>query len=175
MLVLNVQLFSDVVPKTAENFRALCTGKFVGSKTFEIYCIFHCLVALWQLLLNSLIDVILCSWLGVQLPYSEMARLCASTFLEILQLSFFYSGWPFWLARTILSVAGEKGIGVTTGKPLHYKGSNFHRIIKGFMAQVYCCPLDFSCSLYLFFMHSACWGGSVLMILVNICCHLLCV
>ncbi|GFP97988.1 peptidyl-prolyl cis-trans isomerase cyp63 [Phtheirospermum japonicum] len=30
---------------------------------------------------------------------------------------------------------GEKGVGVSTGKPLHYKGSTFHRIIKGFMAQ----------------------------------------
>ncbi|KAF5183752.1 Peptidyl-prolyl cis-trans isomerase [Thalictrum thalictroides] len=50
-----MELFSDVVPKTAENFRALCTG--------------------------------------------------------------------------------EKGIGATTGKPLHFKGSIFHRIITGFMAQ----------------------------------------
>lgn len=49
------ELFSDVVPKTAENFRALCTG--------------------------------------------------------------------------------EKGTGLTTGKPLHFKGCSFHRIIKGFMAQ----------------------------------------
>ena len=29
---------------------------------------------------------------------------------------------------------GEKGIG-QSGKPLHYKGSSFHRIIQGFMAQ----------------------------------------
>ncbi|XP_028758418.1 peptidyl-prolyl cis-trans isomerase CYP63 isoform X2 [Neltuma alba] len=30
---------------------------------------------------------------------------------------------------------GEKGIGKSTGKPLHYRGTCFHRIIKGFMAQ----------------------------------------
>lgn len=30
---------------------------------------------------------------------------------------------------------GEKGIGATTGKPLHYKGCLFHRVIKDFMLQ----------------------------------------
>ncbi|KAK4401132.1 Peptidyl-prolyl cis-trans isomerase CYP95 [Sesamum angolense] len=50
-----VDLFTDVAPKTAENFRALCTG--------------------------------------------------------------------------------EKGVSLKTGKPLHYKGTFFHRIIKGYVAQ----------------------------------------
>ena len=31
---------------------------------------------------------------------------------------------------------GEKGRGKLSGKPLHFKGSIFHRIIPGFMCQV---------------------------------------
>ena len=30
---------------------------------------------------------------------------------------------------------GEKGTGRASGKPLHYKGSTFHRVIPGFMCQ----------------------------------------
>ena len=30
---------------------------------------------------------------------------------------------------------GEKGVGKEEGKPLHFKGSAFHRVIPGFMAQ----------------------------------------
>lgn len=30
---------------------------------------------------------------------------------------------------------GERGVGKSSGKPLHYKGCRFHRIVKGFMVQ----------------------------------------
>ena len=32
------------------------------------------------------------------------------------------------------NISGEKGVG-KSGKPLHYKGSTFHRIIRSFMIQ----------------------------------------
>lgn len=70
-------LFGDTVPKTVENFRALCTGELRRMKT-------------------SLL-----------------------TYTIFLMLFFFI---------------GEKGVG-KKGKPLHYKGSVFHRVIPNFMLQ----------------------------------------
>jgi hypothetical protein len=40
------------------------------------------------------------------------------------------------LKKSVVKTAGEKGVGRVTGKPLHFKGSIFHRVISGFMAQV---------------------------------------
>lgn len=34
----------------------------------------------------------------------------------------------------LFTISGEKGVG-SNGKPLHYKGTPFHRIIPGFMIQ----------------------------------------
>ena len=35
----------------------------------------------------------------------------------------------------LMLCTGEKGIGKTTKKPLHYRHSTFHRVIPGFMVQ----------------------------------------
>lgn len=35
----------------------------------------------------------------------------------------------------IADMTGGSGFGLKTGKPLHYQGSIFHRVIKGFMMQ----------------------------------------
>lgn len=76
----HTQLFSDLVPNTAEHFRLLCTGK-THTHTH---------------------------WYGMM-------------------------GWCF---DACCWFSGEKGFSSKTGKPLHYKGTFFHRILKGSMAQV---------------------------------------
>ncbi|KAF8394356.1 hypothetical protein HHK36_020564 [Tetracentron sinense] len=88
-----IELFSDVVPKTAENFLALCTaGQMEKGKAGDQ--------------LKNLVDE------------SEDR----STIVEVIGKN----GAPY---------EGEKGRGASTGKPLHYKGSIFHRIVKRFMAK----------------------------------------
>ncbi len=46
-----------------------------------------------------------------------------------------YEDSPKTLENFRCLVTGEKGKGKESGKPLHYKGSPFHRIVKGFMSQ----------------------------------------
>ncbi len=57
-----------------------------------------------------------------------------------------HSGWPVWPVvlvtmpfpaplSSLSLLVGEKGIG-RSGKPLHYKGSKFHRVIPEFVLQV---------------------------------------
>ena len=41
---------------------------------------------------------------------------------------------PKTAANFLMLCTGQAGVG-KSGKPLHYKGSTFHRIIKGFMLQ----------------------------------------
>ncbi|KAF8687684.1 hypothetical protein HU200_042606 [Digitaria exilis] len=40
--------------------------------------------------------------------------------------------------RVFYSTLGEKGVGETTVSPLYYRGTRFHSIKKGLMAQVLC-------------------------------------
>ncbi|KAH7517277.1 hypothetical protein FEM48_Zijuj09G0046400 [Ziziphus jujuba var. spinosa] len=96
-----IELFADVVPKTAENFRALCTEAVKSDYLVSIACY-------------------------LILGLNSMKTSYAIILLYCLQ---------YRIKKKKNGILGEKGIGKYTGKPLHYKGSHFHRIIKGFMAQ----------------------------------------
>jgi hypothetical protein len=85
------QLYKDKTPKTAENFRALCTGATLFLFHFFLFLFIAAVTA-------------------VRLPM--LLR---------------------WLLYVVLDT-GENGVG-SMGKPLHYKGSIFHRVIPNFMIQ----------------------------------------
>ncbi|KAJ7559996.1 hypothetical protein O6H91_04G110400 [Diphasiastrum complanatum] len=50
-------------------------------------------------------------------------------------MELFADSVPITVANFRALCTGEKGIGKATGKPLHYQGTIFHRVIRGFMAQ----------------------------------------
>ena len=85
-----MELYSDLVPRTAENFRALCTGTSA--------------VRPWDRTVSHV----------------QAGRQSADP-------------GETTRVRPPRDV-GEKGVG-QSGKPLHFKGSKFHRIIKAFMCQ----------------------------------------
>ena len=64
-------------------------------------------------------------WLDIKICYAKPVRLNFVLFNEVT---------PKTAENFRALCTGEKGKG-TDGKPLHYKGSSFHRIIPNFMAQ----------------------------------------
>ena len=52
-----------------------------------------------------------------------------------LQIELFKDDAPKTAENFLQLCTGDKGLSLRTGRPLHFKGSRFHRIIPGFMAQ----------------------------------------
>ncbi|KAI4319481.1 hypothetical protein MLD38_033072 [Melastoma candidum] len=65
-------------------------------------------------------------FLEVSIDHSPVERIVLELFADVV---------PKTVENFRALCTGEKGVGKSTGKPLHFKGSFFHRIIKGFMAQ----------------------------------------
>ena len=52
-----------------------------------------------------------------------------------LQIELYKDDAPKTAENFLQLCTGDKGVSLRTGRPLHFKGSTFHRIIPGFMAQ----------------------------------------
>ncbi|KAF3787975.1 Peptidyl-prolyl cis-trans isomerase [Nymphaea thermarum] len=72
------------------------------------------------------------SWVSVGLRLNRFKRLCLAAVKTYLE--YHLDCFNLENSTSVLITAGEKGIG-KSGKPLHYKGSSFHRIIPSFMIQ----------------------------------------
>lgn len=54
--------------------------------------------------------------------------------LEVTAFACYLHIHDLFFSSVVIYIAGEKGVG-KSGKPLHFKGSTFHRIIPSFMIQ----------------------------------------
>lgn len=66
--------------------------------------------------------------------WSQKGRICLRMPPERIVFELFPDKAPLAVENFVALVKGSKGVG-DCGKPLHYKGCPFHRIIKGFIAQ----------------------------------------